>query len=99
MTETMTDVTPPHPAALDAPHGTEGSATCCHILLLLHKHSTHGLPAADLQLFLGLSRTDLDQALRGLRLRYRITFVGGRGTAGRWMLQQHAGQHAQDECA
>lgn len=95
----MTDANTPHPSALDAAHGTEGSPTCCQILLLLHKHSAHGLPASDLQVFLGLSRADLEQALRGLRLRHRITFVGGHGTAGRWMLQQHAAQRAQDGCA
>ncbi|MEY2688779.1 MAG: hypothetical protein RL375_2977 [Pseudomonadota bacterium] len=73
---------------LDAP-GREGSTPCCQILHLLHKHRDTGMPSADLQVFLGLSRTDLIQALRGLQARHRIVPIG-RGTAARWWLAQYA---------
>jgi hypothetical protein len=87
------------PTAIETPgHGREGSATCCHILMLLHRHPTNGLPAADIQVFLGLARQDLEQALFGLRTRRRIVNIGSRGSAGRWVLAQHAAQHAQDQC-
>lgn len=80
-------------------HGREGSATCCQILLLLHKHPTNGLPSQDIQVFLSLARQDLEQALFGLRHRNRIVNIGSRGLSGRWVLAKYAAQHAQDQCA